>query len=108
MFACFSLLVDNQLWFLRSSTIRAMFINLQLLKAILMFVCAIALAFVAWRFILPLVWLHVGGVGVQLPLPKGFARAYPKLALYLFVLGGPLLFIALVIVFIWLLRLTPR
>ena len=87
-----------------------MFINLQSLRAVLMVVCAVALAFVAWRFILPLVWMHVGGVGVEIPLPKPLARAYPKLALYLFVLGGPLLFIALVIAFIWLLRLrlTPQ
>jgi hypothetical protein len=82
-----------------------MFINLQSLRAVLMVVCGVALAFVAWRFILPLVWMHVGGVGVEIPLPKRLATEYPKLAIYLFVLGGPLLFIALVIAFIWLLRL---
>jgi hypothetical protein len=87
-----------------------MFINVQSLRAVLMVVYAVALAFVAWRFILPLVWMHVGGVGVEIPLPKWLARAYPKLAIYLFVLGGPLLFIVLVIAFILLLRLrlTPQ
>ena len=36
--------------------------------------------------------------------------AYPVLSTYLFVLGGPILFFALVAAFIWLLRLriAPR
>jgi hypothetical protein len=87
-----------------------MFINLQALRAVLMIVCAVALAFVAWRFIFPLVAQYVAGVGVEIPLPKRLVMAYPKLAISLFILGGPLLFFALAIGFIWLLRLrlTPR
>jgi hypothetical protein len=87
-----------------------MFINLQSLRAVLIVVCAVALAFVAWRFVVPLVWMHVGGVGVEIPVPKRLATAYPRLALYLFVLGGPLLFIALGVALVWLLRLrlTPQ
>jgi hypothetical protein len=87
-----------------------MFINLQALKAALTVVCAVALAFVAWRFIFPLAAQYLAGVGVEIPLPKRFVMAYPRLAIYLFILGGPLLFLALGIAFIWLLRLrlTPR
>jgi hypothetical protein len=85
-----------------------MFINLQALRAVLLVVCAVALAFVAWRFILPLADHYMAGVGVEVPLPKRLVMAYPKLAIYLFILGGPLLFLALAIAFIWLLRLTPR
>ena len=71
-----------------------------------MFVCAVALVLVAWRFILPLAVHFVAGVGVEIPLPMRFVMAYPKLAISLVVLGGPLLFFALVIAFIWLLRLN--
>jgi len=79
-------------------------------KAVLLVVCAAALAFVGWRFILPLVAMHLAGVGVAIPLPKRFVRAFPKLAIYLFVVGGPLIFVAVAITFIWLLRLRimPR
>jgi hypothetical protein len=79
-------------------------------KAVLIVVCAVALLFVAWRFILPLVAMHMAGVGVAIPLPQRFARAYPKLATYLFVVGGPILFLALVVALIWLVRvrLAPR
>jgi len=70
-----------------------------------LFVCAVALVLVAWRFILPLAVHFAAGVGVEIPLPKRFVMAYPKLAIFLFVLGGPLLFLALVIALIWLLRL---
>jgi hypothetical protein len=87
-----------------------MFINLQVLRAVLMVLCAVALAFVTWRFILPLIAMHVAGVGVAIPLPKGFVQAYPKLAVWIFVVGGPLLFFAMVVAIIWLLRLRlmPR
>ena len=80
------------------------------LKVVLLGLCAVALVFVALKFILPLIWLHFGGVGVEVPLPRRFAMGHPRLALYLFVLGGPLLFIALVATGIWLLRLgiSPR
>jgi len=85
-------------------------INLQALEDVLLVICAVALAFVAWRFILPLAVHHTAGVGVEIPLHKRLVMAYPKLAVYLFILGGPLLFLALAIGFIWLLRLrlTPR
>jgi len=82
-----------------------MFLNLQMLRPVLMVLCAVALAFVTWRFILPLVAMHVTGVGVAIPLPKRFVKAYPKLATWLFVVGGPLLFLAMVVALIWLLRL---
>lgn len=67
--------------------------------------CAVALVFVAWRFILPLALMYIGGLGVESPLPKRLVMAYPKLAAYLFVLGGPTLFLALLVTLIWLLRL---
>jgi hypothetical protein len=67
-------------------------------------VCAVALVFVAWRFILPIAVMYIGGLGVESPLPKRFVMAYPKLAIYLFVLGGPMLFLALLVTLIWLLR----
>jgi hypothetical protein len=35
-------------------------------------------------------------VGVKIPLPRRLVSAYPKLSVYLFILGGPLLFIAMV------------
>ena len=60
-----------------------MFMNLQALRAVLMVVCAVALAFVAWRFILPLSVLYIAGVGVEVPLPKRLVMAYPKLAICL-------------------------
>ena len=82
-----------------------MFMNLQALRAVLMVVCAVALAFVAWRFILPLAVQYMAGVGVEVPLPKRLVMAYPKLAIYLFNLGGPLLFLALAVALFWLLRL---
>jgi hypothetical protein len=87
-----------------------MFMNLQALRAVLMVVCAVALAFVAWRFILPLAVQYMAGVGVEVPLPKRLVMAYPKLSIYLFNLCGPLLFLALAVAFFWLLRLrvTPR
>jgi hypothetical protein len=40
---------------------------------------------------------HIGGLGVESPLPKRLVRAYPKLAVYLFILGGPVLFLALLV-----------
>jgi hypothetical protein len=47
-----------------------MLINLQVLRAVLMALCAVALVFVTWRLILPLVAIHVAGVGVAISLPK--------------------------------------
>jgi hypothetical protein len=67
-------------------------------------VCAVALVFVAWRFILPIALMYIGGLGVGSPLPKRLVMAYPKLAVYLFVLGGPMLFLALLVTLIWLIR----
>jgi hypothetical protein len=79
-------------------------------KAMLVAVCVVALVFVGWRFILPLASMYIGGLGVESPLPKRLVMAYPKLAVYLFVLGGPMLFLALLVTLIWLLRqhVTPR
>jgi len=79
-------------------------------KVALVALCAGALVFVALKFIVPLVAMYTAGVGVAIPLPRRFATAYPKLAVYLFVLGAPLLFAALVATGIWLLRLriSPR
>ena len=64
----------------------------------------------AWRIIIPLAAQYMAEVGVEVPLPKRLVMPYPKLAIYLFILGGPLLFLALAIAFIWLLRLrlTPQ
>ena len=72
---------------------------------VLVVLCAVALLVVAWRVILPLAVLHFGGAGVEFPLPKRLVMAHPKLAIYLFVIGGSVLFLALVVAFIWLLRL---
>jgi len=46
--------------------------------------CAGALVFVALRFIMPLVAMHLAGVGVEIPLPRRFTTAYPKLAVYFY------------------------
>ena len=62
----------------------SMFISLQVLRALLAVVCGVAFVFVTWRFILPLIAMHVAGVGVAIPLPKRFVKAYPKLAIWLF------------------------
>jgi hypothetical protein len=67
-------------------------------------VCIFALVFVGWRFILPLGMMYLGGLGVESPLPKRIVMAYPKLSVYLFVLGGPMVFLALLVTLIWLLR----
>jgi hypothetical protein len=48
--------------------------------------------------------MYIGGLGVFSPIPKRLAVAYPKLAVYLLVLGGPMLFLALLVTLIWLLR----
>jgi hypothetical protein len=74
-------------------------------QVVLLALCAVAEAFVGLKFILPLVMLYMADVGVKIPLPKRLVLAYPKLATYLFTLGGPLLFVALVAISIWLLRL---
>ena len=63
-----------------------------------------ALVFVGWRFILPLGMMYIGGLGVESPLPKRIVIAYPKLSVYLFVLGGPIMFLALLVTLTWLLR----
>jgi hypothetical protein len=79
-------------------------------KVVLVALCTVAVVFVALKFILPLVMLYTADVGVEVPLPKRLVLAYPKLAAYLFTLGGPLLFVVLVATGIWLLRLrtSPR
>jgi hypothetical protein len=79
-------------------------------KSALVIVCLVALAYIGWRFILPLAALYLGGVGVAVPLPRRFVVAHPRLAVYLFVFGAPIVFIALAVALIWLLRLrmAPR
>lgn len=77
-------------------------------KAPLVVVCVVALVFVVWRLILPLGLLYIGGLEVELPLPKRLVMAYPRLAISLFVFVGPLLFLALAITIIWLLRLSTK
>jgi hypothetical protein len=91
----------------RSSIIHAMDVAV---KAVLVLLCAVALGLVALKFILPLGALYISGGGVETPLPKWLVLAHPKLAIYLFNLGGPLLFIALLATEVWLLRLliSPR
>jgi hypothetical protein len=73
-------------------------------RAILMALCALAVVLVGWRLILPLGLMYIGGLGVESPIPKRVVIAYPRLAAYLFVLGGPILFIGLLIVLVWLAR----
>jgi len=81
-----------------------------MVKVALLGLCAVALVLVALKLILPLVLLCIFGKGIEIPLPERLFRAHTKLAIYLFVLGGPLLFVALVATFIGLLRLriSPR
>jgi hypothetical protein len=69
-----------------------------------MALCAVAAVLVGWRLILPLGVMYIGGLGVESPIPKRVVIAYPRLAAYLFVLGGPILFIGLLIVLVWLAR----
>ena len=64
------------------------------LKVALHGLCLFALVVVALRRILPLVLLYFGGVGVECPLPKRLVMAYPRAAVYLFALGGPLVLAA--------------
>lgn len=85
-----------------TSIIRAMSVAV---KVVLVVFCAVALVLVALKLILPLVAVYLAGVGVKIRLPRRLVSAYPKLSVYLFILGGPLLFIALVATGIWLLRL---
>jgi hypothetical protein len=79
-------------------------------KSALVIVCLVALAYIGWRFILPLAALYLSGVGIAVPLPRQFVAAYPRLAVYLFVFGAPILFVALAAALMWLLRtrMTPR
>ena len=75
-------------------------------KVVLLAICTVMLVFVTIKLIVPLIVLYVPGVGVINPLPRRLAMAYPKLAVHLFVFGGPLLLVGLLGVCIWLLR--PR
>lgn len=80
------------------------------IKVALLGLCAVSLVFVALKLILPLIWMHARGVGVEIPLPRRFAMGHPRLVIYLFVAGGSLLFLALVATAIWMLglRVSPR
>jgi len=57
---------------------------------------------VGLKLILPLILGFAMGVGTEMPLPQSFAMAYPKLAIWLFLLGGPTLFLALLGIVVWL------
>ena len=70
-----------------------------------MALCSVAAVLVGWRLILPLGVMYIRGVGVELPLPKGLATAYPRLAIFVFMFGGPILFVGLLVALVWLLRL---
>jgi hypothetical protein len=87
-----------------------MFIFLPALKMLLILICVAALVFVGWRFILPLAAQYLAGVGVAIPLPKRFSMAHPKLTIYVFIVGAPLLFLVLSIALMSLVRwrLVPR
>ena len=74
------------------------------LRNALTILCGVAVVFVGWRFVLPVVMVYLAGVGVFLPFPMRFANAFPRLTAYLFVFGGPALFIGLLLTFFWLLR----
>ena len=74
-------------------------------RIILVAICTVAVLLVGWRFILPLGLMYIGGLGVQSPLPRRLVIAFPRLAVYLFVLGGPIIFLALLIALVWLVRL---
>ena len=73
-------------------------------RAALSLLCAVALALVAVKVVLPLILLYVGGLGVEIPMPTRFVRTHPRAAIYLWALGGPAIFIALLATGIWLLR----
>ena len=80
-------------------------------KAALLGICVVALVVVTLKFIVPLLLLYVGGLGVEPPIPRWLWTVYPRIAISLFVFGEPLHFIALVAIGIWLLHLptsAPR
>ena len=78
------------------------------LKIVLLVACVIAFVYVTFKLILPLIALYTSGLGIEIPIPVWFGRAFPRLTIYAFVIGGPLLFAALVVTIIWLARLQPR
>ena len=55
-------------------------------------ICMVALLFLTLKFILPLAVMVFSGLGVEVPLPATFTKHHPTLALYAFLIGGPLLF----------------
>jgi hypothetical protein len=71
-------------------------------RKVALVLCVLALIWVGLKVILPLFLSYTMGVGVEMPLPKSFAMAYPKLAIWLFLLGGPTLFLALLGIMVWL------
>jgi hypothetical protein len=74
-------------------------------RAILVAVCTVGVFLVGWRLILLLGLMYIAGLGVESPFPKRLAIPYPRLALYCFVLGSPILFVGLLIALVWLVRL---
>jgi hypothetical protein len=69
--------------------------------------CVALLLWCVVKLIFPLLLSQFGGVGVDVPIPAVFARRYPRLAISLFVLGGPLVVVVLIAVLWWLLRHKP-
>jgi hypothetical protein len=54
--------------------------------------------------VVPLYLMYLRGFGVEMPFPSWFSRGYPRLATGLFVLGGPILFVALIGTGVWVLK----
>ena len=73
-------------------------------RIVLAVVFAAALIIVAVKLILPLIVLYTGGVGVDVPAPTRFAKTFPRLTIWLFVIGSPLLFLLLLATEVWLLK----
>jgi hypothetical protein len=73
-------------------------------KYILLAIDAAVLSFLFMKVILPLALMHLFGHGVNVSLPLSLARGRPRLTILAFSLVGPLLFFALLIAGIFLLR----
>jgi hypothetical protein len=63
--------------------------------AVAIALCGIATV-IAVRVVIPIVANLFGGIGVVIPLPPAFVRAYPRSAMAIFFVGGPVLILALI------------
>ena len=77
---------------------------LYLVKYPLLIVSSILLMVLFFKFILPLVLMHLLGLGVESPFPLWFGRKHPWLSIVGFTYGGPRVFVLLIIGMIWLAR----